>query len=269
MPRFSVGEAMQYKHTDRDSLLGFLTTLQGELETEMIPNGTAVTQSSLRVEVSEDEDDGAEAATVSSADSGADDVASAAASQQLAAPSVADGFKVVQSKASKAKAKHQSVSNKKREENNESAAPTTAQGERGRKHAPHQAGKPAPGKAPNQQGKKRKGSAPKPQGFASFTRERARGRYAALADMSPDSDSDGGESMDEGGDDAPYAYVADAQSDTDAKGPEEVPDTGASRFMGDPTSDTMAIGGDMDIDCDNASSLSGYVGSSGPSQPES
>jgi hypothetical protein len=35
LPKYQVGEAVQYRHSDGESLMGFLEALQGEIETEM------------------------------------------------------------------------------------------------------------------------------------------------------------------------------------------------------------------------------------------
>jgi hypothetical protein len=115
-------------------------------------------------------------------------------------------------------------------------------------------------KATAKQGKR---GTPNPPGYASFNRERARGRFAELdADSSASEEAD---SDDDGDEEAPSAYGGDHPArptelqvdDAASVGPAAAPQ---------PPSTTPAHAIDVDSDCE--STLSGYVGSSAPSQPE-
>jgi hypothetical protein len=100
------------------------------------------------------------------------------------------------------------------------------------------------------------------QGYASFNRERARGRFAELEAKS-DSEGEDSEAADD--DEAPYAYGDDHTPRPQAE--DQTRKAGSAVVIASPCATPTAV--TMDVDSDSASSMSGYVGSSAPSQTES
>jgi len=75
LPQYQVGEAVQYHHSDGDSLQGFLTTLQGEIEAEL----GAVEGVSLKVVEENSEQDDTKVKTAAEANTTGTDVSNSGA----------------------------------------------------------------------------------------------------------------------------------------------------------------------------------------------
>ncbi|KAH7473968.1 uncharacterized protein KRP23_8105 [Phytophthora ramorum] len=237
LPQFQVGAAVHYRHTDAESLQSFLQTLHEKMKR------------SLGMNYNGDQ-----------CNRGTGDCARGGGGG--AKPDADKEFQVVISRAARGRVakkakRHQDRSTTEileSEDSRPSGRSIGAEPSPGTKSPPH-------GIKTGKGGKSRNNN---PPGLASFTKSRVRGRYAELAAALSDSEDD--EEAMERADDAPYAYDATMTGEC----MEIAAAQGSTLEIARPPGPVEAAKAtNMDVDSEVDSTLSGCVGSSPSSQPES
>ncbi|KAE8967821.1 hypothetical protein PR003_g27798 [Phytophthora rubi] len=270
---------MLYKHSDGDSLATFLETLQGEVTADFFSSSGDACPASLRDVRAE----GTHTPTTKIIDNTSPTEGGHAGPSLTGSPAAQhplhQEFEVAKSKASRKKSatypRAQTTQPDRGGQPEEAVVRSSTPQDHAQQHAPRNR-QPKGGASGSAHTGARKGNSKgagtgrtipvKQPTFASFARARERGRFAALDDDDASSD---GENSASGADDAPYAYASDADLTRvhsshmhDSHGLETtvfdvMSTTGSANAVEDGQEGS-------DMDCDDTSDASGYVGSSAP-----
>ncbi|KAE9357575.1 hypothetical protein PF008_g3093 [Phytophthora fragariae] len=275
---------MLYKHSDGDSLATFLETLQGEVTADFFSSSGDACPASLRDVRAE----GTHTPTTEIIDNTSPTEGGHAGPSFTGSPAAQhplhQEFEVAKSKASRKKSttypRAQTTQPDRGGQPEEAVVRSSTPQDHAQQHAPRNR-QPKGGASGSAHTGARKGNSKgagtgrtipvKQPTFASFARARERGRFAALDDDDASSD---GENSASGADDAPYAYASDADLTRvhsshmhDSHGLETtvfdvMSTTGSANAVEDGQEGS-------DMDCDDTSDASGYVGSSAPLHTQS
>ncbi|KAE8964284.1 hypothetical protein PR003_g30206, partial [Phytophthora rubi] len=294
---YQAGQAVQFRHTDEDSLATFLQTLQSEITVECGPTTNGVSRSAEAALLAVD------TAPVAEAESTVNAQVNAPRADALPVP---DGFRTAKRKGGKVRLEQDDAIETIRlqqggpvEDQRPAKAPTPSVGKTSSMGANTNLDAPVMHRLRNRKAATKRGEkAPRMQTFNQFKRAIARGRFAALSDPSPEGSELDSEEEDA---EAPYAYtdaprlsvtedtrtqiekVTNTSADPMGIGHTET-GNGAQNSQGSPTEALQLPGpantgsivteiSEMDVDAvensDQESELSGYVGSSAPSCTQS